>query len=70
MRKRLLRSAINKRMKELQHLSKELSLSEKFYRHSFLLLISTSLQNCVVCEDPFGVGPKYGYTFQNQARQC
>ena len=47
MRKRLLRSAINKRMKELQHLSKELSLSEKFYRHSFLLLISTSLQNCV-----------------------
>ena len=27
-RKRLLRSAINKRNKELQHLSKELSLSE------------------------------------------
>ena len=35
-RKRLLRSAINKRNKELQHLSKE---------HSFLLLTSTSLQN-------------------------
>ena len=29
-RKRLLRSAINKRNKELQHLSKELSLSENF----------------------------------------
>ena len=29
-RKRLLRSAINKRNKELQHLSKELSLSKNF----------------------------------------
>ena len=29
-RKRLLRSAINKRNKELQHLSKELSLTENF----------------------------------------
>ena len=45
--KRLLRSTSNKRNKELQHLSKELSLSEKsfFYLHSFLLLTSTSLQN-------------------------
>ena len=30
-RKRLLRSAINKRNKEPKHLSKELSLSEKFF---------------------------------------
>ena len=39
--KRLLCSAINKYNKELQHLSKELSLSE----NSFLLLTSTYLQN-------------------------
>ena len=39
--KRLLCSAINKHNKELQHLSKELSLSE----NSFLLLTSTYLQN-------------------------
>ena len=32
-RKRLLRSAINKRNKELQHLSKELSLSESVLCH-------------------------------------
>ena len=44
-RKRLLRSAINKRNKEFQHLSKELSLSGSFYPHGFLLLTSTSLQN-------------------------
>ena len=34
-RKRLLRSAINKRNKELQHLSKELSLSENFLSTQF-----------------------------------
>ena len=42
-RKRLLRSAINKHDKELQHLSKELSLPKHFYLHSLLLLTSTSL---------------------------
>ena len=44
-RQRLLCSAINKRNKEFQHLSKELSLSGSFYPHGFLLLTSTSLQN-------------------------
>ena len=44
-RKRLLRSAINERNKELQHFSKQLSLSKTFYLHSFLLLTSTYLQN-------------------------
>ena len=44
-RKRLLRSAINKGNKELEHISKEFSLSENFLSHSFLLLTSTSLQN-------------------------
>ena len=43
--KRLFRSAINKCNKELQHLSKEFSLSENFYQHSFLRFTSTSLQN-------------------------
>ena len=43
-RKRLLHSGINKLNKELQHLSKELSL-KTFYGHSFLLLTFTSLQN-------------------------
>ena len=33
-RKRLLRSAINKRNQELQHLSKELSLSENFFMYT------------------------------------
>ena len=42
-RKRLLRSAINKHDKELQHLSKELSLPKHFYLYSLLLLTSTSL---------------------------
>ena len=45
-RKRLLRSAINKRNKELQRLSKELNLSENFLSTQLsLLLTSTSLQN-------------------------
>ena len=44
-RKRLLRSAISKRNKELQHLSKEHSLSKTFYLHSLLLLTSTYLEN-------------------------
>ena len=43
-RKRLLRSAINKRNRELQHVSKDLSLSEIFYLKSFLLLTSTFSQ--------------------------
>ena len=43
--KRLLHSTINNRNKGLQHLSKELRLSENFYLHSFLLLAFTSLQN-------------------------
>ena len=43
--KRLLCSTISKRNKELQHLSKELSLSENFYLHSFLPLTSTYLRN-------------------------
>ena len=41
--KRILHSTI--RNKELQHFSKELSLSEKKFLKSFLLLTSTSLQN-------------------------
>ena len=44
-RERLLHSDINKRKKELQHLSKELSLSVDVLSNSFLLLTSTSLQN-------------------------
>ena len=44
-RKRLLRSAINKRNKEFQHLSKELSIRKCFFLLSFLLLTSTSLKN-------------------------
>ena len=43
--KRLLRSAVSKRNKAPQHLSRKLSLSETFYLQSFLLLSSTSLQN-------------------------
>ena len=43
--KRLLRSAINKHNKELQHLSKELSLSKNVLSTQPLLLTSTSLQN-------------------------
>ena len=43
--KRLLRSAINKRNKELQHLSKNSVYPKTFYLHSFLPLTSTSLQN-------------------------
>ena len=44
-RKRLLCSAINKRNKEFQHLSKELSIRKCFFLLSFLLLTSTSLKN-------------------------
>ena len=44
-RKILLRTAINKRHKELQHISKDLSLLENFYLNSFLLSTSTFLQN-------------------------
>ena len=46
-RNRLLRSAINKRNKELQHLSKELNsvYPKTFYLHSSLLVTSRSLQN-------------------------
>ena len=44
-RKRLLRSAIKKRNKELQHLSKKSVYPKTFYVHSFLLLTSTCLQN-------------------------
>ena len=43
-RKRLHRSVITKRNKELQYLSKEL-YPKTFYLHSFLLLTSTFLQN-------------------------
>ena len=43
--KRLLRSAMNKRNKELQHLSKNSLYPKTFYLRSFLLLTSTSLQN-------------------------
>ena len=41
-RKRLLRCAINKRNKELQHLSKELSLSKNFLRTQLSTIV---LQN-------------------------
>ena len=44
-RKRLLRSSINKCNKELQHLSKNSVYLKPFYLHSFLLLICTYLQN-------------------------
>ena len=44
-RKRLLRSAINKRNKELRHVLKEFSISQNFSLNSFLLLTSTSLKN-------------------------
>ena len=44
-RKRLLRSAINKRNKELQHLSKELSLSENFLSTQLSTIDFSSLQN-------------------------
>ena len=44
-RKILLRTAINKRHKELQHISKDLSLLENFYLNSFLLSTSTFLEN-------------------------
>ena len=43
-RTRLLRSAINKRNKELQHLQKNSVYPKTFYLHSSLLLTSTSLQ--------------------------
>ena len=43
--KRLLRSAINKHNKELQHILKESSISKNFYLNNFLLLTSTSLKN-------------------------
>ena len=44
-RKRLLRSAINKCNKELQHLSKELSLSVNILSTQLSTMTSTSLQN-------------------------
>ena len=44
-RKRLLRSAINKRNKELQILSKELSLSENFLSTQLSTIDFSSLQN-------------------------
>ena len=43
--KRILCCAISKRNKELQHVLKELSISENFYLKSFRPLISTSLKN-------------------------
>ena len=44
--KRLRRSAVNKCHRELQYVSKDLSLSENsFYLNSFLLLTSTFLPN-------------------------
>ena len=43
--KRLLRSAINNRNKELQNVSQELCISEKLCLNSFLLLTPTSLKN-------------------------
>ena len=43
-RKRLLRSAINKRNKEFQHALKELVYPKTFYLNSFLLLTFTSLK--------------------------
>ena len=44
-RKRLLRSAINKRNKELQHVSQDSVYPKSFYLNSFLLSTSTFLQN-------------------------
>ena len=44
-RKRLIRSAINMRNKELQHVLKELVYLKAFYLNSFLLSTSTSLKN-------------------------
>ena len=44
-RKRLIRSAINMRNKELQHVLKELVYPKTFYLNSFLLSTSTSLKN-------------------------
>ena len=44
-RKRLLRSVINKRNKELQHLSKKLSLSEKFLSTQLSTIVFYILQN-------------------------
>ena len=63
-RKRLLRSALNKRNKELQHLSKELSLSKNFlstqlYVTDFSILtkpITSSNRNC--CRNCYALNKK------------